>query len=140
MNSDVCMESASSNYARAPTTGILETFGPCGNFEVSVVRKKASLGRYPDLAVQRRTRTVNPRYSLTDPRCSYPPLSQVDCKTGFDTAPCDAASLSGTADYLIDWTVGTGAKMDTDWCPMTLNTAEDECPSERFRTCESSVS
>lgn len=58
-------------------------------------------------------------------------LPQADCNSDYSLTQCDAVSLSGTVTYPIDWTVGDGAVMDTDWCPMTLNTAADECPSSR---------
>ncbi len=74
------------------------------------------------------------------PRPSRPSPSQVDCKSGFDSTQCDAASVNGSVSYPIDWTVGTGAVMNENWCPMTLNTADDECPSERFRECDPFVS
>ena len=66
--------------------------------------------------------------------------SQVDCRSGFDSTQCNAASVSGTVSYPIDWTVGIGAVMNEDWCPMTLNTAADECPSTRFFVCDPNVS
>lgn len=56
---------------------------------------------------------------------------QVDCLSSYNVEQCDAASLSGAVEYPIDWTVGTGAVMSTDWCPMTTNTATDECPATR---------
>ena len=66
--------------------------------------------------------------------------SQVDCRSGFDSTQCDAASLGGTVSYPIDWTVGTGAVVNEDWCTMTLNTAEDERPSDRSRVCDPEAS
>ena len=78
---------------------------------------------------------------ITPPIIAAPVYTtQVDCKSGFDSAPCSAASVSGTVSYPIDWTVGTGAKMNEDWCPMTANTDADECPSERFAECYPFVS
>ncbi|CAM9487610.1 unnamed protein product, partial [Ectocarpus fasciculatus] len=65
---------------------------------------------------------------------------RADCKSTFDSTQCSAASVSGSVSYPIDWTVGTGAAMDEDWCPMTLNTATDECPSDRFFVCDPTVS
>eukprot|EP00752_Nemacystus_decipiens_P018377 g16486.t1 len=53
---------------------------------------------------------------------------RVDCKSEFDKSPCEAA---GAASSPINWTV-----IDQNWCPMTLNTADDECPSARFGTCD----
>eukprot|EP00752_Nemacystus_decipiens_P006046 g5457.t1 len=64
---------------------------------------------------------------------------RVDCKSGFESTQCDAASVSGTASFPIDWTVGIGAVMNEDWCPMTLNTDPDECPSDRFFVCDPAV-
>ena len=58
-------------------------------------------------------------------------FSKVDCKSSFSSIQCDAASVSGSVAYPIDWTIGTGAVMNTDWCPMTLNTAADECSAPR---------
>ncbi|CAN0442410.1 unnamed protein product [Pylaiella littoralis] len=65
---------------------------------------------------------------------------RVDCKSGFDNTQCSDASISGVVSYPIDWTVGTGAVMSEDWCPMTVNTDADECPSDRFATCDPDVS
>ncbi|CAN0440151.1 unnamed protein product, partial [Pylaiella littoralis] len=65
---------------------------------------------------------------------------RVDCKSGFDSTQCSDASISGVVSYPIDWTVGTGAVMSEDWCPMTVNTDADECPSDRFATCDPDVS
>ncbi|CAN0402969.1 unnamed protein product, partial [Ectocarpus sp. 12 AP-2014] len=64
---------------------------------------------------------------------------RVDCKSTFDSTQCSAASVSGNVSFRIDWTVGTGSVMNEDWCPMTLNTAADECPSERFFVCDPAV-
>lgn len=57
--------------------------------------------------------------------------TQVDCKSAFLSTQCDAASVSSSISYPIDWTIGPGAMMSTDWCPMTTNTATDECPVDR---------
>lgn len=59
-------------------------------------------------------------------------LCQVDCLSSYSTQQCADASLSEVVSYPIDWTVGAGAVMSTDWCPMTINTAVDECPSPRY--------
>eukprot|EP00903_Cladosiphon_okamuranus_P020129 g18483.t1 len=64
---------------------------------------------------------------------------RADCKSSFDSTPCDAASMNDVLSYPIDWTVGTGAEMNEDWCPMTLNTAADECPATRFYVCDPEV-
>ena len=60
-------------------------------------------------------RAMNAICTPFDRHVALQTTSQVDCRSGFDSTQCDAASLGGTVSYPIDWTVGTGAVVNEDW-------------------------